>query len=684
SLDPLREVVMNRLAYRNFGDHEVLVGNFVTDIGNNMGGVRWFELRKVGAGAWTLYQEGTYAPTTTDNRWMGAIAMDGSGNIALGYNVSSQTIYPSLRYAGRLESDPLGTLPQGEYTLVNGTAVNGSNRYGDYAAMSVDPEDDCTFWFTGQWNGASSWSTRIGAFKFDACGTADFTLTAAPDTQAICTGTDAIYDVTIGQVQTYADPVTLSISGAPAGTTSDFSVNPVTPPDSSQLMIGSTAGAVAGNYNIEIMGIAPTSTHTTTVGLDVYATPPGASLLQSPAHGATNVSTQPTYTWTGDGDSYTVEVATDPGFTNVVDTAVVNGTSYNSGITLNTSTTYYWRVQAANPCGTGSYSSTYIFTTEAAPGDCGPGTTLNELFSEDFEGGAAGWTHNGTGDTWTLSTARPWAGAYSYYGQDAPSVSDQRLVSPEITLPTGENPLTLQFYNWQTMEDSGSGCYDGGLLEISTDNGSTWTQISTSDLLTDPYDGPVDNGYSNPLAGKDAWCGDPQDWLNSIVDVSDYAGQTVQFRFRLGTDSSVGREGWYLDDVKVQSCQGSGGTPVIDVTPGNMDDTLSPNQVVTHTMTISNTGTADLIWSVSEASDSACANPTDLDWLSISPNAGLTAPGYSAALNVVMNSTGVSAGMHTGALCVSSNDGSNTLVAIPVTLTVEYDAYLYLPFVLKP
>ena len=82
--------------------------------------MRWFELRKTGAGAWSLYQEGTYAPTTSDNRWMGGIAMDGAGNIALGYNVSSQTVYPSIRYAGRLATDPLGTLPQGEYTLEAG------------------------------------------------------------------------------------------------------------------------------------------------------------------------------------------------------------------------------------------------------------------------------------------------------------------------------------------------------------------------------------------------------------------------------------------------------------------------------------------------------------------------------------------------------------------------------------
>ena len=168
-LDPLREVVMWRLAYRNFGSRQVLVGNFTTDVnGNDRAGVRWFELRKTGA-AWSLYQEGTYAPGTT-NRWMGAIAMDGSGNIALGYNVSDSATYPGIRYAGRLASDALGTLPKGEHTLVNGTASNNSNRYGDYSAMSVDPSDDCTFWFTGQWNAAGTWSTRIGKLKFDECG----------------------------------------------------------------------------------------------------------------------------------------------------------------------------------------------------------------------------------------------------------------------------------------------------------------------------------------------------------------------------------------------------------------------------------------------------------------------------------------------------------------------------------
>ena len=122
-------------------------------------------------------------------------------------------------------------MPQGEYTLINGSGVNGSNRYGDYAAMSVDPVDDCTFWFTGQWNAGSQWSTRIGAFKFDACGTPNFTLAASPDSQEICVGANATYNVNIGSVSGYNDPVTLSTVGNPG--TAGFSTNPVTPPGSS-------------------------------------------------------------------------------------------------------------------------------------------------------------------------------------------------------------------------------------------------------------------------------------------------------------------------------------------------------------------------------------------------------------------------------------------------------------------
>ncbi len=170
ALDPLREVVMWRSQYRNFGSHEVLVGSLATDAsGADQAGVRWYELRKSGGGGWALHQEGTYA-IDGDSRWMSSAAMDGDGNIVVGYNVSSTSTFPGLRYAGRLAGDPLGTLPQGEATLVNGTASNSSNRYGDYSSLNVDPVDQCTMWFTGEYNAASAWSTRIGRFVFGGCG----------------------------------------------------------------------------------------------------------------------------------------------------------------------------------------------------------------------------------------------------------------------------------------------------------------------------------------------------------------------------------------------------------------------------------------------------------------------------------------------------------------------------------
>ncbi|MEP7013382.1 MAG: hypothetical protein ABJC13_23930 [Acidobacteriota bacterium] len=168
-LDALREPIMNRVQYRNFGDHETLVGNFITDVdGADRAGIRWFELRKSGAAPWGLFQEGTYSPDAT-RRWIGSIAMDAQGNIALGYSASSTAVSPGARYSGRLSCNPLGTLPQGENSIQAGSGEVSGNRWGDYAAMIVDPSDDCTFWFTTEYVQGSATPTRIASFKFDNC-----------------------------------------------------------------------------------------------------------------------------------------------------------------------------------------------------------------------------------------------------------------------------------------------------------------------------------------------------------------------------------------------------------------------------------------------------------------------------------------------------------------------------------
>ncbi len=169
ALDPLLEVIMFRLSYRNFGTHETLVAVLQTDIGDfaDHSGERWFELRKVGAGDWTLFQEGTFSPDA-EGRFMGMAAMDGSGNILLAYNVSSTSVFPSIRYTGRLASDPAGLMTIPETTLAPGGGNNSSSRYGDYNQMGVDPVDDCTFWFLGMYN-PSGKGVRIGAVEFNSC-----------------------------------------------------------------------------------------------------------------------------------------------------------------------------------------------------------------------------------------------------------------------------------------------------------------------------------------------------------------------------------------------------------------------------------------------------------------------------------------------------------------------------------
>ena len=174
-LDSLADRLMYRLAYRNFGDHEALVVNHSVKIsGNNKNqvvGVRWYELRNPG-GTPVVYQQGSYTPDNS-SRWMGSIAMDKAGNIAMGYSVSSASLHPSLRYTGRAATDPLGTM-QLESALYDGTGsqTGGLNRWGDYSNIAIDPVDQCTFWYTTEYlknNGSFNWSTRIANFKFANC-----------------------------------------------------------------------------------------------------------------------------------------------------------------------------------------------------------------------------------------------------------------------------------------------------------------------------------------------------------------------------------------------------------------------------------------------------------------------------------------------------------------------------------
>ena len=188
-LDALSDRPMHRLAYRTQGGNESLVFNHTVDANatpatatsGHLAGIRYYELRRaLPSGTWAVAEQATYAPDTT-HRWMGSAAMDGQGNIAVGYSVSDgTTTFPGVRYAGRLAGDPANGLFQGEAVLAAGgrSQTSTGSRWGDYSAMSVDPVDECTFWYTQEYYDATApgtcstttcWQTRIGSFKFPGC-----------------------------------------------------------------------------------------------------------------------------------------------------------------------------------------------------------------------------------------------------------------------------------------------------------------------------------------------------------------------------------------------------------------------------------------------------------------------------------------------------------------------------------
>jgi len=173
-LDGLGDRLMNRVAYRNLGTSESLLVSHAVMAGSSKrtqaAAMRWYEIRNPAATP-SIYQQGTFSPDTTW-RWMGSVAMDKNGGIGLGYSASSGTLYPSIRATGRLATDALGQMTQGESSLYAGTGFqNGVNRWGDYSNLSIDPVDGCTFWFTTEYNnsGGWAWSTYIGSFKLPNC-----------------------------------------------------------------------------------------------------------------------------------------------------------------------------------------------------------------------------------------------------------------------------------------------------------------------------------------------------------------------------------------------------------------------------------------------------------------------------------------------------------------------------------
>ena len=268
-LDSLADRLMYRLAYRNFDDHEALVVNHAVTVGSSVG-VRWYELRDPN-GTPTVFQQGTYAPDATF-RWMGSIAMDGAGDIALGYSASSSTVSPSIAYAGRAPSDPAGTL-SGETVLKAGSGsqycpnilfCRSLSRWGDYSAMTVDPLDDCTFWYTNEYekaSGAFNWSTWISSFKFPGCGTAQVltSISVSPASASVQTGGTRQFAATAldqnGSPMNPQPTFAWSVSGG--GTISSSGLFTAGSTAGGPFTVGASSGGINGTASVTVTAPAP-------------------------------------------------------------------------------------------------------------------------------------------------------------------------------------------------------------------------------------------------------------------------------------------------------------------------------------------------------------------------------------------------------------------------------------------
>ena len=354
-VEALHQKIMNQPIYRNFAGYEGIVLSHVVDKGTNISGVRWYELRKT-TGNWGVYQQSTYAPDNT-HRWLPGICYDAAGNIGLAYNVSSAAtgFNPGARYTGRKECDALNTMTYAETVIIAGTAANSSTRYGDYNQLVADP-DGVRFWFTCEYNAASTWSTRIASFTLDNCtpilcgdptGLASSSITNTSATvswTAVASAVSYDVDYKLSSSSTWINAATatsataVSITGLAQGTVYDWRVR-------------ATCSGGNGNYiSAQFTTTSPATCDAPTGLASSSVTSNSAAVSWTAVSGAANYDVD-------------YKLNSSSTWTNAA-TATTSTSAALSGLTA--STLYDWRVRAN--CTAVGLSSTYTqaqFTTTA-------------------------------------------------------------------------------------------------------------------------------------------------------------------------------------------------------------------------------------------------------------------------------------------------------------------------------
>ena len=552
-LDSLADRLMFRVAYRNFVDYESLVVSHSVDpsVSGVVSGVRWYDFRLSGtpdaicSSYPCVYQQGTVADVANGrSRWMSSIAMDSAENILVGYSTTGKTAgteNQSLRYTGRAKGDPLGTMTAPEVVIATGTRNNTSNsRWGDYSSMSVDPFDDCTFWYVAQYipTSTSVWGTKIASAAFPAGSGAGQCLPTA------CTSRPASAP-TIGTATVPGDNrISVSFTGiAPQpGSYAIERADGVCGSEGLYRPLGATNGAassftdttVSGGLDYSYRVIAATDAagkcQAPLVSECVSATATGTCSLKPSFAGAAQASSsQQSFCgvlleWTPAVSNcpltpevrYNIFRGTVPDFVpsiaNRIATCVVGPSAYLDTSSLTSGASYYYVVRAEDgsqgnggACGGGNEESNSMVVSGTA---YGPGTEVSPGTWTDGGGDGSAFLRlnvAGPGDTndqvWRyVKTANdPGAnhtpgGAYAYRNAGpaagntyAPNVCAEMQAPP---LTAGATTVNLNYwerhqieYNWDAIavEYSVNG---GAFLDVPAPSNSVASGCSASDATT--------------------------------------------------------------------------------------------------------------------------------------------------------------------------------------------------------
>jgi hypothetical protein len=637
-VDSLAPRLMFRLPYRYMNGTEILVANHTVDSnGANQAGVHWMELRKSG-GSWSMYQDSVYAPDS-DNRWMGAIAMDQAGNIAVGYSVASQITYPSIRYAGRLAGDPLSILTQIERELVTGSGFqeHPAGRWGDYSSMNIDPTDDCTFWYTQEYYvvvGARPWQTRIGSFVFPGC---------------------------LGNTGTLDGTVTDSVTTNPIDGATILATAPLTPTEGADtdglgeygiIMSAGTYTVTAAAYGYmpdQMTGVTIISSTTTTQ--DFSLTPNNSYLVEGTVTDGSGL--WPLYAHiTIQGDPFDPPAPYNDFWTDP-------DTGYYS-VTLAAGITYTFDVQP-DPVGypgevrdVGPLTSNSVEDFSLTPDlevCSAPGYSDLLIYFEDLEAGDGGYTVGPGEWEWGMPLVPPgvnpppsgvnvWGTDLDNTADDVVSPNNEHVLTATLNIPAGGG--IFQWWDFYASNDGG----DQRQLRV---NGVTvW-----------------DDGLLEAF----------QPWTKQAVDLSAWAGQTVDVTFALVvTGANPGPSGWYFDDISIAepgTCTPYGVTVSPDTAASGY-----PGTAVTYVVTVTNIG---------GAADTFDLSFTGNSWsTSLSANTITLGSGQSGTFMVTVN---IPAGANPGdddTVTVTASSQANPPDSDSVMLTTTaLERRLYMPIVLK-